>query len=62
MITVRPCPAHPGAVDVVDIRPTEHDGLTETQIHVPPGEWADFLAAAKAGNFDGLAAASPGRT
>jgi hypothetical protein len=61
VITVRPCPAHPGAVDVVDIRPTEHDGLTETQIHVAPGEWAEFLAAAKAGKFDGAPPVAPGQ-
>lgn len=50
----QPCPGHPGAVDVLDTRA----GEKAEPIHLAPGEWAEFLAAAKAGRYDWLAGAT----
>jgi hypothetical protein len=41
-----PCTGHPGAVDVVGPDPGADP------IHVPPGQWAQFVAAVKAGRYD----------
>lgn len=53
MITVAACTGHPGAVDLADTR--AQPGADP--IHLSAAEWAEFVAAVKAGKYDGVAAA-----
>lgn len=53
MISAVPCTGHPGAVDLVDSR--AQPGADP--IHLSAAEWAEFIAAAKAGKYDDVAAA-----
>ena len=47
-IEVVPCPGHSGCVDLVDSR-TSAD---IDPLHVSMSEWAEFVAAIKAGRYD----------
>ena len=47
-IEVVPCPGHRGCVDIVDSR----HGPDIDPLHVPKSEWAEFVAAIKAGHYD----------
>lgn len=48
MITVAACGGHPGSVDLVDTRALPG----ADPIHLSAAEWAEFIAAVKAGAYD----------
>ena len=54
-ITAAACPAHPGAVDLLDDR---YPG--DEVLHFSAAEWVEFLAAVKGGKFDGVAVQAVG--
>ena len=52
---VVPCKGHQGAVDLRDSRyPERPEDSGDGVLHFSPAEWAEFLAAVKAGEFDAV--------